>query len=87
MPTTLADLQSKIVVDGVSEAIKGLTAVASVFDSTAQSATRASRPVDDIVLALSKFGIIKTAVTGLIDLGRSTIQIYASTERWSATGR
>lgn len=85
MTVTLADLQAKVLVDGVQEAIRGLNAVADAFDQTGAQAQKASKPVDDIVVALTKFSIIKTAATNLIGLAQSTIQNYSANERLASS--
>jgi hypothetical protein len=54
MPPSLATLQGKVAVDGINEAVKGLLQVAQAFDVAGQSAGKANKPVDDIVVALAK---------------------------------
>lgn len=83
--TTVAELNGKIALDGIAEAVRGLQQVAKAFDDAGKGATEARQPMDDIVAALAKFSLIKTAVTGLIGLGQQTVQNYADNERLAAS--
>src|SRR5690348_1475888 len=80
MEVSLAQLNSKIAIDGIDNAIKGLQQFTQAFDLAAAGASNAIMPVDDIVAALAKFSIIKEAVGSLISLGQQTIQNYSTSD-------